>query len=234
MWTSRAPSAAQAAASSCGARPLTRVASVSCSSAPSTSVQAAAFTTTSCPGTAAATAVASVTSRSLRVTAVTSSPAAPRTSTRSRPSMPDAPVTSHRTRSAPSAGEGGPGPQRLPPAPVLLVPRHGPGQAFVEGHLRRVPELARDLGDVHGVAPVVALAILDALHGVPAGVRGREQPLGQLGVGELGAAADVVDLAGPAALEDEVDAAAVVVDVQPVAHVEPVAVQRDRSPIHQV
>ena len=58
--------------------------------------------------------------------------------------------------------------------------------------------------------------------------------MGELAVGQLGAAADVVDLAGPAAGEDERDAAAVVVDVQPVADVEPVAVERHGAAVEQV
>ncbi|EST35858.1 hypothetical protein M878_04175 [Streptomyces roseochromogenus subsp. oscitans DS 12.976] len=49
-----------------------------------------------------------------------------------------------------------------------------------------------------------------------------EQP-GQLLVAQLGAAADVVDLAGAALRACEVDAVAVVVDGRPVANVAPVA-----------
>ena len=58
--------------------------------------------------------------------------------------------------------------------------------------------------------------------------------MGELAVGQLGAAADVVDLPVAALLGDELDAAAVVVDVQPVAHVEPVAVERHLAAVEQV
>src|SRR3712207_6859926 len=44
----------------------------------------------------------------------------------------------------------------------------------------------------------------------------------------------VVDLPRPSSGEDEVDPAAVVVDVQPVTDVEPVAVQRHRQPVDEV
>ena len=71
----------------------------------------------------------------------------------------------------------------------------------------RVAELAADLGEVHGVAAVVALAVLDVLDHVPVGAAGLEQQVGELPVGQLGAAADVVDLAGPAlASSDQLDA----------------------------
>ncbi len=61
-----------------------------------------------------------------------------------------------------------------------------------------------------------------------------EQPVGQLAVRQLDAAADVVDLAVAAPLRDQLDPAAVVVDVQPVADVDPVAVQRHPPAVEQV
>ena len=78
--------------------PLTAVAAASCSSAPSTSVQAAQLTTASgrAASTAARTAAASVMSRSARARATTSWPASPAAVTTSRPSMPAAPVTRRR------------------------------------------------------------------------------------------------------------------------------------------
>src|SRR3712207_6994960 len=46
---------------------------------------------------------------------------------------------------------------------------------------------------------------------------GRQQPVRELAVGQLAPAGEVVGLAGPPLLQDGVDAAAVVVDVHPVA-----------------
>ena len=48
---------------------------------------------------------------------------------------------------------------------------------------------------------------------------------GDLAVGALVAATDVVDLAGFSLLQHEVDGVGVVVDVQPVAHVQAIAVE---------
>ena len=62
-----------------------------------------------------------------------------------------------------------------------------------------VAELVADLGDVDRVAQVVARAVVDLLDAVPVGAGRLEQPAGELLVGQLGAAADVVDLAGAAA-----------------------------------
>ena len=57
----------------------------------------------------------------------------------------------------------------------------------------------------------------------------REDPVGELDVGHFVAAADVVDLAGAAAFDQQVERAAMVLDVQPVADVEAVAVERQRQ-----
>ena len=55
-----------------------------------------------------------------------------------------------------------------------------------------------------------------------------------LAVGALVAAADVVDLAGLAVQQRGLDAVGVVVDVQPVAHVEAVAVERQLAALERV
>src|SRR3954468_6060629 len=125
--------------------------------------------------------------------------------------------------------------ERAPPRLVVAVPGHRVGKALLERHLRLVAELGADLVVGQRVAVVVTLAVLDVLDvRVPTATARLEQPLGQLAVGELDAAADVVDLAGAAALEHELDATAVVVDVQPVAHVEPVAVERHLLVVDEV
>jgi hypothetical protein len=79
----------------------------------------------------------------------------------------------------------------------------------------------------------VALAVLHVAHLVPAAAARLEQQFGQFEVGQLGAAADVVDLTGGAAGAHQVHAAAVVLDVQPVAYVLAVAVQRYLAGVEQ-
>src|SRR4051812_28333844 len=101
--------------------------------------------------------------------------------------------------------------ERLPPVTVCPVPLDGVGQALLERNLRLVAELAADLGDVDGIALVVAEPVGDLLDAVPPGAGGLEQLAGELLVRELGATADVVNLARAATGEHQVDAAAVVV-----------------------
>ena len=74
----------------------------------------------------------------------------------------------------------------------------------------------------------MAEAIGDVLDEILAAPREREQLVDEHAVRRLVAGADVVDLAGYAVAEREVHAGAVIVDVDPVALVQPVAVERDR------
>ena len=86
-----------------------------------------------------------------------------------------------------------------------------------------------------GVPPVVPLAVGDPLDPLPARAAGLQQPPGELPVGQLGTAADVVDLARPAAAPAPAAMpGAVVAHVQPVAHVAAVAVERHRAAVEQV
>src|SRR4029450_1305911 len=100
------------------------------------------------------------------------------------------------------------------------------GQALVEVVGGRPAELA-DPGRVQRVAPVGGGAGGGELEPGPAGPEGGEDAPGQLQVGDLVAAADVVDGPGLAAPQDQVDGAAVVEHVQPVADVAAGAVQGD-------
>src|SRR5690606_34330401 len=99
---------------------------------------------------------------------------------------------------------------------------------------RAVAQLGGELAVVQRVAGVVTLAVLDVPDHVPAlSARLQQQP-GQLLVGQLPAAADVVDLARPPAQPHQLDARHMVVDVQPVAHVPARPVQRHGKPVEQI
>lgn len=107
---------------------------------------------------------------------------------------------------------------------------------------RRPAGLAAQFAVVHRVAPVVARAIgheADEARGVAgedplpgAGARldadRLDQPRDQFEVGHRLVARDVVGLARNAVLERRYERGNVVVDVQPVAHRQPVAVKRHR------
>src|SRR5262249_45098002 len=114
--------------------------------------------------------------------------------------------------------------ERAPPRFVLFIPIHGRPQGVTEPVAPRPAELVHLLG-VDRVAPVVARAVL---HGLDQGL-GLAGELKDLAceddVLDLVAAADVVDLAVDALSEHQVDARAVVQDVEPVAHVAAVAVE---------
>ena len=73
----------------------------------------------------------------------------------------------------------------------------------------------------------MAQPIGDLLHPVrPVPIKGGQQCGGEIAIGEFDTATDVVGLAGLAAAQHDLDAAAVIVHVQPIANIEPVAVER--------
>ncbi len=80
----------------------------------------------------------------------------------------------------------------------------------------------------------MALAVRHAGDHVPARAAALEQRGGQRQVGQLDVAVDVIRLPGAAALQHQLDTAAVVIHVDPAADVAAVAVQRDRPPVEQV
>ena len=113
-----------------------------------------------------------------------------------------------------------------PPVTVLEVPLDGLLDAVLELRLRLPTELRVDLRRVDGVAAVVALAVGDVLDEVFGLAELLEDGLDDVDVGALIVAADVVDLADASLLQDEVDGTAVVLDIEPVADVLAVAVDR--------
>src|SRR3954452_1275457 len=114
---------------------------------------------------------------------------------------------------------------RLPPPLVVAVPVDRAPQAVGEAHLR-LPAEGADLLGAQRVAAVVAGAVGDVLDELLAGARELEDPLDDLDVRTLVGAADVVGLTRRPVLEHVADAAREVLDVEPVAHVHPVAVDR--------
>ena len=123
---------------------------------------------------------------------------------------------------------------RLPPGLVVEIPLDGFLNAVGESGLRQPAQLIVDLGGVDGVAHVVALAV---------GHKG-DQRLGlsqrvadelyDIEILHLVVAAHVVDLALGALADDEIDRAAVILDIQPVAHILARSVDRQRLVVQRV
>ena len=114
----------------------------------------------------------------------------------------------------------------LPPSLMLEVPLDRLFDAVLELRLRLPAKFRVDLRRVDGVAAVVALAVGDVLDEVFGLAELLEDGLDDVDVGALIVATDVVDLADAALLQDQVDGMAVVLDIEPVADVLAVAVNR--------
>src|SRR4051812_12111222 len=120
------------------------------------------------------------------------------------------------------------GPDRAPPPLVVAVPGDGLAEPVVELHPRLPAELRPDLLGRQRVAAVVTRAVGHVLDQGLVAARQLDDALDDVDVLVLARAADVVDLAGAAALERRVDRAREVLDVEPVADLAAVAVDRQR------
>src|SRR6266403_96677 len=123
---------------------------------------------------------------------------------------------------------------RLPPPAVGCVPIHRFAHPVLERDVRFPAELTPQLRGVEQVAAVVARAIGDdRLQAVR--LSGEvEHRIGDLDDRLLDAAADVVRLADAATLEHEIDRAAVVADVEPLALVRRRRIQRQLDLVERV
>src|SRR6266536_5819195 len=122
---------------------------------------------------------------------------------------------------------------RLPPGRLGPVPLDR-GLERRRERVGRSPAEAVDLAAVELVAPCVARAVGDGGYvglGLAQQIEDRAR---QRHVLDLVAAADIVDLPRLPLAEDEVDGRAVVEDVEPVAHVPAVAVERHRPVLQRI
>lgn len=113
-----------------------------------------------------------------------------------------------------------------PPVAVLKIPLNRLLDAVFELRLRLPAEFRVDFRRVDRVAAVVALAVRHVLDEVLALAEFLQDRLDDIDVRALIVAADVVDLADAALLQNEVDGMAVVLDIEPVADILAVAVNR--------
>ncbi len=116
---------------------------------------------------------------------------------------------------------------------MLAVPVDRLAEPVLERALR-LPAEPTQLRRVQGVAAIVAGPVLDAAEQRRIGTRQLEDARGDLAVLSLVATADVVGLARSALAKDELDAGAVILHVQPVAHLATVAVERQRLSVERV
>src|SRR5262249_42878006 len=128
------------------------------------------------------------------------------------------------------------------PLSVIEVPAHRLPDALLEGVRRGPAELTLDLGGVDGIAPVVPRPVLHEGDEPPARSlwRGRHlveqvaERVDDVQVGPLAPAADVVRLPRLPAQEHRAERLAVIAHVEPVAHVEAVAVDGERFALERV
>lgn len=127
------------------------------------------------------------------------------------------------------------------PFRMVEVPVDGIGEPCGERPLRPPAQRTFQLRTIDGVAPVVAGTIRHRLEqprvrrlGWPTDVEQGAELVDEIEIAHLGAAADAVGLARFAPFEDDAQRAGVIVDMQPVADVAAVAVDRQRLATQRV
>src|SRR3954447_6999155 len=124
---------------------------------------------------------------------------------------------------------------RPPPRLVVAVPVDRRGEAVPEALVARGPaELAAQLAGLDRVAPVVPRAVGDVVVGVGILAHQLEDQCNHVAVVHLGFGADQVGLPDTAAVDDGPHRIIVVVDVDPVTDIEPVAVELGPDAVHHV
>ena len=117
---------------------------------------------------------------------------------------------------------------RPPPPLVLLIPPHGLDETALERHLR-CPSDSTKLGGIETVAAIVTGTIGDRLDQRPWLAECIQDPVREVDVHDVVAAANVVDLAIRRTIDQQVNGATVVEHVQPVTNVLAIAIERHRN-----
>src|ERR1700730_16199136 len=134
-------------------------------------------------------------------------------------------------------------PDWLPPPLVVKVPRDRLAQPGVKRLARLPAQLVSDFGGIHGIAAVVPWSIGNEGYQplVRPMRRGRQHLVEQSAdrghdteIGPLGIAADIVVLSHPCLRKDNVEGAGVVLDMEPIADVVALAIDRDRFAVQRL
>src|SRR5271157_1484592 len=154
-----------------------------------------------------------------------------------RCTLPRHPIARRSWRAAGSvsgSNHGIAGAHLVQPRLVFAVPHDGLPKAFIELHRWLPTQLAAGLLAVDGVAQVVSRPIGDELDKTLGPSECAQNQLGYLDVAHLAATADVVNLALAATLQNGIERAAMIVYVNPVAHIEACTVNRKALSRHRL
>ena len=115
---------------------------------------------------------------------------------------------------------------------MLLIPRNRRLNAVIELRRGLPAELTPDLRRINCIAAVMALAVFDVADLLLPLAKRSENRTYDRYIRTLVMSADVVDLTLRPAPQDRVDGTAMIVDMQPVAHISSVTVDGQFLPMH--
>ena len=115
----------------------------------------------------------------------------------------------------------------FPPLPVFQIPGNGLLDAVGKLGLRQPAQLGMDLGGVDGIAHIVALPVCHIGDQALRLAQGLANDLDDVDILHLVVAADVVDLAHTALVDDQIDGLAVIFHIKPVTYLQALSVNRE-------
>ena len=122
----------------------------------------------------------------------------------------------------------------LPPGLVIQIPADRLFDAVLKFRIRQPAQLVVDLGGIDGVAHVMALAVCHVGDETLGFTELMADELDDVDVAHLIVSAHVVDLTLMPLADDEVDGLAVILHIQPVAHVQALTINRKRFVVEAV
>ena len=114
----------------------------------------------------------------------------------------------------------------FPPLLIVHIPVDGLLYALIKGGLRAPAELDVNLCRVNGIAQDMTGSVLDKDEKGLKFAHDSQNRFDNIYIALLIVTADIVDLAYPAVMNNEIDSAAVILNIEPVADIESLAVDR--------
>ena len=114
----------------------------------------------------------------------------------------------------------------FPPLLIVHIPVNGLLYALIKGGLRAPAELIVYLRRVNGISQIMTGSVLDMSDKRLGFAHDAQNRFDNIYLALLVMTADIVDLAYPAVMNNEINSAAVILNIEPVADIESLAVDR--------
>ena len=111
---------------------------------------------------------------------------------------------------------------------MIQIPLDGQADTIFKHRLRQPAQLVVDLGRIDGIAHIVSFSVLHMLDQTLRLAKIFTDEFYDINIFHLVVSADIVNFADGSAAQDQVNRLTVILDIQPVAHIESLSVYRKR------